>query len=946
MSATSDIKRLYLLDAYALIYRAHFAFIRNPLVNSKGMNVSAITGFVNTINDLLTKEAHKPTHLAVCFDVHGPTERELEYAEYKANREEMPEDIRASIPYIRQILEGFRIPILEKEGFEADDVIGTLAKRAVKDDFEVYMVTPDKDYGQLVEDKIFMYKPSTRGKPREILGVAEILKRWEIEKVDQVIDILGLMGDAVDNIPGVKGVGEKTAIKLLKQFGSIENMLENTDQIKGKLREKVENDREMALLSKKLATIICDVDVPYEPEEYVLSELDVPKLTSIFQELEFRTLGQRILGEGYTLNAKTVGTKKKKKTGQLSLFGEQPNQNNAALLEEVETEKGQNIENTEHDYQLVDTVEGQEKLVQQLLAQELVCFDSETTSVDANNAELVGLSFAWEAGKAYYVPLAADQEKCKATLELFRPFFESDKVAKVGQNIKYDMLVLKWYDMEVKGTLHDTMLAHYLIEPNMRHNMDLMAETYLHYTPVSIVSLIGKKGKKQLSMRQVPVEKVTEYAGEDADITLQLHHKFAPTVGKEEITKLYSDMEMPLVRVLTDMEYEGINLDKEFLENYSEELGKDILSLEEGVYEAVGKRFNLKSPSQLGDILFGELEIPYKGKKTKTGKYSTNEETLKKIAASGQYPIMDQILDFRELTKLKSTYVDTLPQLLNPKTGRIHTTFNQAIAATGRLSSADPNLQNIPIRTEKGRMVRKAFIPRNEDFILMAADYSQVELRLMAELSQDKAMLDAFQNGIDIHSATAARVNGVELGAVSPEMRRKAKTVNFGIIYGITAFGLSQRIGISRTEAKEIIEEYFKQYTGIKKYMDEIVEKTRKTGYAETILGRRRYLKDINSSNNTVRGFAERNAINTPIQGSAADLIKLAMINVHKEMNKRQLKSKMLLQVHDELVFDVHRSELEEMEVLVKDLMSNAMPSLKVPLEVEADTGMNWLEAH
>ncbi len=946
MSATSNIKRLYLLDAYALIYRAHFAFIRNPLVNSKGMNVSAITGFVNTVNDLLTKEEKKPTHLAVCFDVHGPTERELEYPEYKANREEMPEDIRASIPYIRQILEGYRIPMLEKEGFEADDVIGTLAKIAVKDGFEVYMVTPDKDYGQLVEDNIYMYKPATRGKPREIMGVPEILAKWDIENVEQVIDILGLMGDAVDNIPGIKGVGEKTAIKLMKQFGSVENMLENTDKIKGKLREKVEKDREMAILSKKLATIICDVDVAYEPNELLLSELDVAALTPIFQELEFRTLGQRILGEGYTLNAKKVGTKKKKKTGQLSLFGEQPNQNNAALLEEVETEKGQNIENTEHDYQLVNTAEGQSSLVQQLLAQKLVCFDSETTSVDANNAELVGLAFSWEQGKAYYVPLSADQEKCKATLEIFRPFFESEKVAKVGQNIKYDMLVLKWYDMPVKGTLHDTMLAHYLIEPNMRHNMDLLAETYLHYTPVSIVSLIGKKGKKQLSMRQVPVEKVTEYAGEDADITLQLHHKFAPTVAKEEISKLYSEMEMPLVSVLTDMEYEGINLDKAFLEAYSEELGKEISTLEEGVYEAVGKRFNLKSPSQLGDILFGELEIPYKGKKTKTGKYSTNEETLKKIAASGKYPVMDQILEFRELTKLKSTYVDTLPQLLNPKTGRIHTTFNQAIAATGRLSSADPNLQNIPIRTEKGRKVRKAFIPRNEDFILMAADYSQVELRLMAELSQDEAMLDAFQNGIDIHAATAARVNGVALEAVTSEMRRKAKTVNFGIIYGITAFGLSQRIGISRTEAKAIIEEYFKQYTGIKKYMDEIVEKTRKTGYAETILGRRRYLKDINSANHTVRGFAERNAINTPIQGSAADLIKLAMINVHQEMNKRQLKSKMLLQVHDELVFDVHRSELEEMEQLVKELMSGAMPSLKVPLVVEADTGLNWLEAH
>ncbi len=950
MSQPQETKKLYLLDAFALIYRAYFAFNRNPLMNSKGMNVSAIQGFTSTMYDLIRNE--KPTHIAVCFDSPGPTNRAVEYPFYKANRQEMPEDLRASLPYIKAVVDAFNIPRIELAGFEADDIVGTIAKKAEKDGFEVYMVTPDKDYGQLVSEHIFMYKPAHLRNPVDILTVDKILKKWDIQRIDQVIDVLGLMGDASDNIPGIKGVGEKTAVKLLKEFDSLENILANADKLKGKLKEKVIAGKEDAIISKKLATIICDVPVDYEPESYILEQPNAEALTEIFRELEFRSLGKRILGDSYELNEgggspKSVNKAAPKRSKQLDLFSQVANADtntiNAKILDEAEDAVGKNIDNTDHEYILVDTPEKRADLIKNLLAQKLVSFDTETTGINANEAELVGMSFSYKAHTGYYVPVPADQAVAQAIVDEFKPFFASKKVAKIAQNIKYDMLMLKWYGIEVAGVLYDTMLAHYLIAPDSRHNLNLLSETYLKYTPVSIESLIGKKGKKQLSMRDIAVERVAKYASEDADLALQLHEKFTPSIQDESIYKIYQNIEMPLVPVLTEMEYNGVALDVNFLNEYAAEIREELLGIRSSIFKEAGTEFNLDSPKQLGTVLFDRMGITYKGKKTKTGQYSTNEATLEKLSADN--PIISTILDYRQLTKLNSTYVEALPKLINSKTGRIHSSFNQAVAATGRLSSNNPNLQNIPIRTERGRKVRKAFIPRNDDFILFAADYSQIELRLMAAMSEDENMLHAFREGLDIHSATAARVYGVELAEVDTEMRRKAKMVNFGIIYGITAFGLSQRLNIKRGEAKEIIEEYFKQYPSISKFMETSVEKAKKVGYAETVLGRRRYLKDINSANHTVRQFAERNAVNAPIQGSAADMIKVAMIHIHDEMQKRQLKSKMVLQVHDELVFDTHRSELEELKALVEDKMKNAMP-LNVPIEVGMDTGANWLEAH
>ncbi len=932
----AEEKKLYLIDAFALIFRAYFAFARNPLINSKGQNVSAISGFVNTLYDLLKNT--NSTHIAVCFDSPETSLRDQLYADYKANREEAPEDIKFAVPYIKEIVKAFHIPIIEKPGYEADDIIGTLAKKAKAAGYEVYMVTMDKDYGQIMEEGIYMYRPSYTGKGFDTLSVQDILEKWEIEHPLQVIDILGLMGDAVDNIPGVPGVGEKTAKKLVQEFGSVEGLYENTDKLKGKLQENVINNKDQAFLSKQLATIMLDVPIAFEEDKLIIEDPDAEKLSVIFQELEFRQLGKRILGDAYSANVE-------KKSEQLDLFGNAvaAPAANATRESREHVVAGKHIGNVDHTYHLIDTPEKRAALIKDLTAQKIFCFDSETTGIDANTAELVGLAFSFEPFTGYYVPIPADRKEAQKIVEEFRPILESEKHIKVAQNLKYDYLILKWYGVDVKGPFEDSMIAHYLLEPELRHNMDYLAENYLGYSPVSIETLIGKKGKNQLSMRDAPLEKVCEYAAEDADITLQLHTTFAPMLEKESLKKLYAEVEMPLIQVLAEMEFEGINLDVPFLNAYSKTLETDMRKIEKEIYAAAGAPFNIDSPKQLGDILFLKLKIPYEGQKTKTGQYSTGEEILSKLAH--QYPIANLILEYRELGKLKSTYVDSLPTLINPKTGRLHTTFSQAVAASGRLSSQNPNLQNIPIRTERGQQVRKAFIPRDKNHKILSADYSQIELRIIAELSQDPGMIEAFKNGMDIHSATAARVFGVAIQDVNREMRGKAKAVNFGIAYGQTAFGLSQNLNISRTEAKEIIDNYNAQFPGVKRLMDENIEFARKHGYTQTILGRKRYLKDINSANNTIRSAAERVAVNSPIQGSAADLIKVAMINIQNALKKSTLKSRMLLQVHDELVFDAHVDEVDTLKELVVSHMVDAI-KMRVPIEAEVGVGDNWLEAH
>lgn len=933
----NEEKKLYLIDAFALIFRAYFAFARNPLINSKGQNVSAISGFVNTLYDLLNNT--NSTHIAVCFDSPEPSQREEMYADYKANREEAPEDIKFAVPYIKEIVKAFHIPIIEKGGYEADDIIGTLAKKAKQAGYEVYMVTMDKDYGQLMEEGIFMYRPSYTGKGFDTLTVDDILQKWEIERPEQVIDILGLMGDAVDNIPGVPGVGEKTAKKLIQEFGTVEGLYENTDKLKGKLQENVVNNKEQALMSKVLATIMLDVPIEFEEDKLIIEQPDKEKLAAIFQELEFRQLGKRIIGDSYSANVE-------KKTEQLDLFGNPtatPSSQNAARESRETVTAGKDISNVQHTYILADTPEKRKHLIQQLEKQTIFCFDTETTGIDANIAELVGLAFSWQAHQGYYVPVPADKKEADKIIAEFKPVLESAKHTKVAQNLKYDYLALKWHGVDVVGPFEDSMIAHYLLEPELRHNMDYLAENYLGYTPVSIETLIGKKGKNQLSMRDAPIDKVAEYSAEDADITLQLHQVFAPMLKKEELDTLYRTVEMPLIPVLADMEYEGISLDVDFLKEYSTLLEKDMLELEKKIYEHAGVRFNIDSPKQLGDVLFIKMKIPYEGQKTKTGQYSTGEEVLAKLAHA--HPLAGLILDYRELGKLKSTYVDSLPLLINPKTHRLHTTFAQAVASSGRLSSNNPNLQNIPIRTERGQKVRRAFIPRDKHHKILSADYSQIELRIIAALSNDPAMIDAFKNGMDIHSATAARVFGVPINEVTREMRSKAKAVNFGIAYGQTAFGLSQNLNISRGEAKEIIDNYNAQFPGVKQLMESNIEFARKHGYTQTILGRKRYIKDINSANNTVRSGAERVAVNSPIQGSAADLIKVAMLHIHEALNTKKMRSRMLLQVHDELVFDAHVDELDELKALVVEKMVNAI-KMNVPIEAEVGIGDNWLEAH
>ena len=936
------MKKLFLLDAFALIYRAHFALSKSPRFTSGGLNTSAIMGFTNTLLEVLRKE--KPTHMAVVFDTDAPTERHTDYVGYKAQRQAMPEDLAIAIPYIVRLIEGFNIPVLFSDGYEADDVIGTLAKKAEMEGFTVFCMTPDKDFGQLVSENIFIYKPARMGNEMEILGVQEILKKWDIERIDQVIDILGLWGDAVDNIPGIPGVGEKTAKLLIKQYGTIENIIANSHELKGKLKENVENFADQALVSKKLATIMLNAPVDLDVTALRVDEPNREVLEPLFAELEFRTLGRRVFGENFSVADNKPGNSE---NGQMDLFG-QPTRNApqsgvaSEAAEEFKT-PSKNIGNTPHNYLIADTVGKRKELVQLLSTQKSFCFDTETTCLDANDCELVGLSFAIKAGEAWYVPLSANQADCQVCMDEFKALFEDENIAKYGQNLKYDILVLNWYGINVRGELFDTMLAHYLLDPDSRHNMDLLAENYLGYTPVTITSLIGAKGKKQGNMRDVDIEIIKEYAAEDADITLQLKEVFEPLLKSVNAEKLAREMENPLIYVLSDMEREGVKIDQDALAEFSKLLHTDLKRLELTIYEKSGVKFNIASPKQLGEVLFDKLQLDPKARKTKTGQYQTGEDVL--TALANKSDIVKDILDFRQLQKLKSTYVDALPLMINKKTSRIHTSYNQAVASTGRLSSNNPNLQNIPIRTERGREVRKAFIPRDENHVILSADYSQIELRLIAEISKDPNMMEAFAQGLDIHTATAAKVYRIELDQVTSTQRRNAKAVNFGIIYGQSAFGLSQSLGIPRKEAAEIIQNYFDQYPGIKDYMTDTMNFARENGYVETLMGRRRYLRDINSANATVRGFAERNAINAPIQGSAADMIKIAMIHIHQDIKDQKLDSKMTMQVHDELVFDVLRSEIEPMKKIIEHRMKTAMKTT-VPILVEVGQGNNWLEAH
>ena len=927
-------KKLFLLDAYALIFRAYYAFIKNPRITSYGLNTSAIFGFTNTLLDVLQNQ--KPTHIAVVFDHKSENIRKQEFAFYKANRDETPEDIKLSEPYIRRVIEAFNIPILEAEGYEADDVIGTLAKQAEEKDFMTYMMTPDKDFGQLVTDKSVMYKPARSGNKAEIWGPAEVCEKFGVDRTEQIIDYLGLMGDSVDNIPGVPGVGPKTASTLLKQYGSMENLYEHTDELKGKLKEKVEANKDQAFMSKKLATIITDAPVELDEQALVLEEVNKEAIKEIFEEVEFRTLYQRVTGE----QPKFVAT-----GGQQSLFADMPTTSSKSAAQKMADEVSgvKTIEQVKHDYISVTTSEERSDLLAALLSQKSVCFDTETTSLDPLEARILGCAFSFEKGKGYYLTFPDNYDETKAILNEFQPFFKNKQIEKVLQNAKYDIRVLWKYDIQVEGPLFDTMLAHYLLEPDQKHGMDFLSEKFLGYKPISITNLIGKKGKNQLSFDTVPLDKATEYAVEDADITLQLKDSFEPALKEDGLRDVFDKIEVPLVPVLARMEQEGVNVDVDFLADYSKELTQESREIEQEIYKEAGMEFNIASPRQLGDILFGHLKLDPKAKKTKTGQFKTDEATLQKLADLHALPKL--ILEYRHNQKLVSTYIDAIPKLVNKDTRRVHTSFAQAVAATGRLSSSNPNLQNIPIRTDKGRKIRQAFVPRDENHILVAADYSQIELRIVASISKDEAMMEAFNAGMDIHTATAARVYGVKPEEVTKDQRYKAKSVNFGLIYGQGATGLSQNLKITRTEAKELIDAYFDQFKGIKKYMDDTIAFCREHGYVQTIRGRKRRIRDINSQNRTVVGFAERNAINAPIQGSAADMIKLAMINIDAALRLQNFKSKMILQVHDELLFDVHKDELDRLKMLIKPLMEHAMP-LNVPTVVEVGEGANWLEAH
>lgn len=931
-------KKLFLFDAFALIYRAYFAFAKNPRINSKGQDTSAILGLVNTLMDVQMKE--QPSHWAICFDTSEPTERHIEYKEYKAQREAMPEGISTALPYIFELLEALNIPVITKPGFEADDIIGTLAKQAEKDGFTTYMMTPDKDFAQLVSDNIYMYRPPRMGNGPEVWGIPEVLKKFEIKRVEQVIDYLGMMGDASDNIPGIPGVGDKTAKKLLGLYDSMEGLYENTDQLKGKQKEKVEANKELAFLSKKLATINTAVPVNFSAEEFIRKQMNKEAVRDLFVELEFRRLAERWFGKDLPkAQAKEApkAEKPKETHGQIDLFST-PNQGEATLFSAAYD----TIESIKPNYTLVDTDQDCQSLLEKMMVLKSIAFDTETSSLKALEAEIVGISFSFKAKEAYYVPIPKDPGARKDRLAIFKPLFENQRIQKVGQNIKYDYHILANYNIFLKGDFFDTMIAHYLLQADMRHNMNVLAETYLNYSPIKIEDVLGK-GKSALNMMDLPAIKVKDYACEDADITWQLKTVFEPLLIEEKLMDIFKTMEMPLVSVLAKMEREGIHLDVKGLQAFSEELEQSLAQLQEDIYSLAGVDFNIASPKQLGEVLFDELKLDAKAKKTKTGQYSTSEDVLVKL--KDKHNIIAKILDFRSLQKLRSTYVNALPEMVNPKTNHIHTSFNQAVAATGRLSSNNPNLQNIPIRTEKGREVRKAFIPRDEQHILLAADYSQVELRLIAEMSQDSAMVEAFQKGLDIHAATASKIFEVPLEEVTREMRSNAKTVNFGIIYGVSAFGLSQQSTLSRKEAAATIKSYFETYPKLKEYMDANIAFAREHGYVKTLLGRKRRLKDINSRNAVVRGHAERNAINAPVQGSAADIIKLAMIKVQEQIEAQGLSSKMLLQVHDELVFDALKTELPQLKILIKEAMENVYAT-HVPLRIDMGEGQTWLEAH
>ena len=944
----NDNKKLFLLDAYALIYRAFFALNKNPRINSKGLNTSAVMGFLNSLYEILKNE--NPSHIGVAFDVAGCVGRQQEFSDYKANREKMPDDLRESIPYIIRLVEAFNIPVFGVEGYEADDVIGTLSRKAEKAGFVTYMMTPDKDFGQLVTDKVFMYKPAKFGEPAQVWGPKEVCERYGIREPRQLIDILGLWGDAADNIPGIPGIGEKTAATLVGKYGSVENLITHADELKGKQKENVIEFAEQGLMSKMLATINLEVPVDFDEEELKRKEPNIPALMALFEELEFKTFAKRFLDDYKVTHANVevpaiptpVVTEKVQKPmpkdGQFDLFDQTDNEV-GDLFSFSEKDSAKTVA---HDYQLVESEEEIERLVSQLLPFSHIVFDTETTSTDVYSAELVGVSLCVKAHEAWYLPMPEQKEVCQNRLALLKPLLEDEKRLKIGQNLKYDISMLQQYGVSVNGPLFDTMIAHYLLEPELRHNMDYLAEAYLNYLTIPIEDLIGR-GRTQKTMREVPVDKVVEYASEDADITFQLYQKLLPLLKENGVEKLFYDIEMPLVPVLSQMEANGVKIDNLGLQQVSEEFGKEIQNIENQIYESAGMQFNIASPRQLGEVLFEKLKIDAKAKKTKTGQYATGEDVLQKLA--DKHPIVKQVLDYRSFTKLKSTYLDALPALVNSRDGLIHTSYNQAVTATGRLSSNNPNLQNIPVRTENGREIRRAFVPCSSEYTLLAADYSQIELRIIAHLSGDPVMVEDFRLGHDIHAATAAKVFHVPLEEVTKQQRSRAKAVNFGIIYGMSAFGLAERMELSRHEAAEIIKNYFEEYAGIKEYMDRSIALAKEKGYAETILGRRRYLRDINGSNSVVRGFAERNAINAPIQGSSADMIKIAMIGIHQEMKKLQLQSKMILQVHDELVFDAHLDEIETLKAIVNDKMVNAMP-LSVPVVVEINTGDNWLEAH
>lgn len=947
----STQKRLFLLDAYALIFRGYYALIKNPIINSKGRDTSAIMGFMNSLFDVIRRE--RPDHLAVCFDKDGSADRTELFVDYKANRDATPDAIKQSIPIIQEIIKAMNIPIVEISGQEADDLIGTLAQQAEKEGYQVYMVTPDKDFAQLVTENIFMYRPARMGNAIEIWGIPEVRNRFGVERPEQVIDYLGMMGDASDNIPGLPGVGDKTAKKFIAEYGSLENLLANTHELKGKMKERIIENAEIGILSKKLATINTDCDVIFNESDYELKMPDGKKVQQIFEDLEFRRMKEQFLklfsaeeinSQGRLNSSIKVDEiiseqKGTAGSGQFSLFGgdSEPTQ----TIKDYSSRS--TIENTPHFYQTILPGIGKNLFLQNLVKQESVCFDTQTTSADCLEAELVGISFSWEKGKGFYLPFPENKMEAQLLIEELRPFFENENTEKIGQNLKNDLKMLAKYDITVKGKLFDTMLAHYLINADMRHDLHVLSETYLNYTPISLEEVIGKKGKNQLNMRYVDLEKQTEYAVENADIVFQLKQHFQNELGEANTQILFDDIEIPLLRVLADMEMEGINLDKNFLNSLSADLDRDILHLEKNIYEEAGEIFNIASPKQLGEILFGKMKLIEKPKKTKTGQFSTAEEVLSVLAKD--HKIIRDVLEYRGLAKLKSTYVDALPNEIAASTNRVHTEYMQTVAATGRLSSNNPNLQNIPIRTERGRQVRKAFVPRNEDYVLMAADYSQIELRIIASLSEEDNMIDAFKKGEDIHSSTASRVFNVPLEEVTREQRNNAKTVNFGIIYGVSAFGLSNQTDLSRGDAKDLIDTYYKTYPKLRNYISEQIQFARDNGYVQTVLGRRRYLNDINGRNQMVRAAAERNAVNAPIQGSAADIIKIAMINIHKKLEEEGFKSKMLLQVHDELVFDAYKPELEKLQTLVKHEMENAY-TLTVPLDVDLGVGKNWLEAH